>query len=68
MSQSTSSLPESLSVDHLTAWELREHLIALTVQFADELMAQADHDRLGALAELYRSTLSAWNRRQGRRS
>jgi len=59
------SLPENL--DHLTAWQLREHLIQLTVELADELMV-GDPDRLLALKTLYQTTLLALRQRGGPQS
>lgn len=50
-------------IPHLTAWELRDHLITTTVALADELTAARDPDRLAALRELYTLTLAALQQR-----
>jgi hypothetical protein len=68
MSENSRSLPESLDVSHLSLFELREHLVHLTLEYADALMLDGDYGRVEAISALYESTLNALNRRQGRRS
>jgi hypothetical protein len=53
------SVAEALPVDHLPVWQLRQHLIDVTVALADELVDEGDDHRLAALTELYQATLDA---------
>jgi hypothetical protein len=59
MSENTRSLPESLSVAHLPLWQLRQHLIDVTLELAEVLVHQGDVGRLKALTELYQITVDA---------
>ena len=52
-------VPANLSVVHL-----RDRLIALTVDLADELATAGDGDRLEALADLYQQTRAALEQRR----
>jgi len=60
------SVSESLSVEHLPLWQLRQHLIDVTVELADELVLEGNPDRLLALTRLYQTTLDALQHRDPR--
>jgi hypothetical protein len=68
MAENAPSLPETLSVEHLPLWQLRQHLIDCTVALADELVAEGQPQRLAALTELYQTTLKALRQRGWRPS
>ena len=63
MTESARSVEESLALDNLSLHELRRHLVDLTVEIADELVAESDYERMAALTFLYRTTLDALQRR-----
>ena len=60
------SLLQTLGLDHLTTWQLRQHLIDITVELADALILEGDSGRLVALAHLYQTTIEALEKRDRR--
>ena len=54
--RSVPNRPPDASSDALSPAQLRDRLIVLTVQLADELADEGDRDRLEALQLLYQTT------------